>query len=68
MYDEEENLRFYKRKDLSKSGCHAFQFQVWRYSGESRHIVQAITTVLFTVWLHIWIVAHMTYVNYMLSN
>ena len=59
-HDEEEQLRFYKPRDLSKYGCHGLQFQVWRYSGESRYLISSFTTLIFAIILHVVIVNQMT--------
>ncbi|CDW87773.1 transient receptor potential cation subfamily member 4 [Stylonychia lemnae] len=68
LYDEEENLRFYKARDLSKFGCHGYQFQVWRYSGESRHMVTFIANLIFTILFHLLIVGHLTDVLDMIDS
>jgi len=52
-FDEEEQLRFYKRRDLTKISSHGFQFHVWRYSGESRHLVSTVTLFIYTAILHV---------------
>jgi hypothetical protein len=36
-YDWEQQQRFYQAKDLDKVGCHSYQFQVWRNSGQTRY-------------------------------
>ena len=68
-FDEEEHYRFYQRRDLSKVGCHPFQFQVWRYSGESRHIVGMVTTLGFCVLMHVLFANQMTRsINFLTQN
>ena len=59
-YDEEERLRFYKPRELEKIGCHGFQFQVWRYSGEARHLVYSVSLIAFYAWLHYLMAAQMS--------
>ena len=58
----EASLRFYRGRDLSQYGCHPFQFQVWRYSGESRHLIASITNLAFVILFHLIIFDPMTYV------
>lgn len=59
-FDEEERLRFYKARDLSRISCHGFQFQVWRHSGETRHLVYSIALFIFYGCLHYLLAQQMT--------
>lgn len=51
--DREAQSRFYQPKNLNTLGCHGFQFQVWRYAGQSRYLVSAIANVIFVILVQI---------------
>lgn len=60
-YDDEKNLRPTNLKiDLKRFGCHDYQFQVWRYSGQSRHLVYALCTFIMVLCYHFVIINHLT--------
>lgn len=63
-YDEEERVRFYRARDLNKLSCHDFQFQVWRYSGQSRHLISSVTLFIFYGFFHYMLVTQMSRVLY----
>ena len=55
-------------KDLNKVGCHGYQFQVWRYSGQSRRLIEALCTWTFVAFVHWKIIRHMAFANYIKAN
>ena len=59
-YDMEKMLRFNKRKDVEQIGTHPFQFQVWRYSGQSRYITFGIGFLLNAWLMHDILVTQIT--------
>jgi hypothetical protein len=62
-YDDEQRLRLLplkNNKDLSRFGCHDYQFQVWRYSGQSRHMVFAVFMWVMVLLYHLLIINHLT--------
>lgn len=58
----------HKPRDLSKFGCHSFQYMVWRNSGESRHLVAFSAYLIFCIYMHICFATHISYVNYLVGN
>jgi hypothetical protein len=66
-FDMEDRLRFYRPRDLDKLGAHGFQFQVWRYSGETRHLVYSIALFIFYAIIHVLITQHMSNALHWLS-
>ena len=67
-HDEEERLRFYQKRDLARIGCHGLQFTVWRYSGESRHLVYSVSLIIFYAILHTLLTAQMSRSLYFWNN
>ena len=61
-YDDEVKMRPALKSsiDLARFGCHDFQFQVWRYSGQSRHLVYSLFTLLLIIWYHLLIINHLS--------
>lgn len=66
--DKESQMRFYRNKDLNTIGCHGFQFQVWRYAGQSRYLVTAITNVIFVCFVQWQMIHHLKLRTIMLDN
>jgi hypothetical protein len=66
--DREAQSRFYQRKNLNTLGCHGFQFQVWRYAGESRYLVSAIANVIFVILVQIQTINHLSQRQTLLEN
>jgi hypothetical protein len=67
-YDLEQQLRFYNAKDLDKVGCHNYQFQVWRNSGQTRYQISAICNWLFIFFFHLHTTAHLSQSIYIIKN
>lgn len=67
-FDMETKLRFYEKRDLNAIGCHAFQFQVWRYAGSSRYLISAITTLAFILIIHYHICSHESFSLFIKTN
>ena len=59
-YDWETQLRFYHKKDLDKMGCHNYQFQVWRYSGQTRYQISAFCNWAFILLYHLHTTKHLS--------
>ena len=67
-YDWEYQLRFHQKKDLNTIGCHGYQFQVWRFAGQSRYFVSALFTWAFVLIVHVQMIHHMTFALYIKDN
>lgn len=50
--DIEKQTRFFTGKSTRKIENNSLQFTVWRFSGKSRAIVEAITTLIITAITH----------------
>jgi len=46
-------MQFYHERDLRGFEAHPFQFNVWRYSGKSRVIVDFAMTIILSTVMHI---------------
>lgn len=55
-FDMETQMRFYKKKDLRKVGCHEYQFQVWRNCPKTRYYAEFFIILGFVIWTHTWII------------
>lgn len=52
QYDMEGKMRFYKKKDLRKIGCHEYQFEVWRNCPKIRYYAEFFFILGFVIWTH----------------
>ena len=53
---------------MNTIGCHGYQFQVWRYAGQSRYFVSALFTWAFVLIVHIQMIYHMSFALYIKDN
>lgn len=67
-YDWEQQLRFYRRKDMDKVGCHNYQFQVWRNSGQTRYMIMALCNWAFVILYHLHTTSHLSQSLYIIKN
>ena len=67
-YDWEQQLRFYNKKDLDKTGCHNYQFQVWRYSGQTRYQISALCNWCYIILYHLHTTKHLSQAIYIKKN
>jgi hypothetical protein len=61
IQDEETQMQFYHQRDLRSFEAHPFQFNVWRFSGKSRVIVDFVMTIILATIMHV-------VVNFVLRN
>lgn len=62
-FDMEGKMRFYKKKDLRKIGCHEYQFEVWRNCPKIRYYAEFFFILGFVIWTHTWMINYYAIAN-----